>query len=283
MLEWYQAYADYEKSRSTSELCVYKVVERVLGTTRSAAARPRSTSRRRKRTTMRRSSPRALRIEHRRHLRPGEALARRSDRWDPAEGWQDGRRASSAREVEPWLIEPTFVSTTGRAAPRPPRSPLPSRAWSSAGSVRPARESEFLSTRANDPDEQRRRFEAQALELKRETTGSLRRGLHRGAGTGMGATGRVRIGVDRLVMMMTEPRACARSCCSAMKPDFSVTECYDFDAEAASQREMRMPGRTGRLVSLTRQGAEPKAAGVSRITPQPNWVQQEEDSLFERF
>ena len=47
MLEWYEAYADYDKTAHDMELLVAEVAERVLGTTESSSATAsRSTSRR---------------------------------------------------------------------------------------------------------------------------------------------------------------------------------------------------------------------------------------------
>ena len=110
MLEWYEAYADYEKTAHDLEMLVAEVAERVLGTTKVERgeveidfAPPW------RRITLREAILERAGIDIAEHP-TREALARR---WGPSPtrpragaSWSTG---CSRRTVEPGLIQPTFV------------------------------------------------------------------------------------------------------------------------------------------------------------------------------
>ena len=137
---------------------------------------------------------------------------------DPAEGWGKLVDGLLSKSVEPELIQPTFVldypvELSPFAKAHRSEEGLVERWEAFAGGVEIANSFSEL----NDPDEQRRRFEQQAAELRprRRRGPALRRGLRRGARTGDAADRRRRPrhrppgdDADR------RPAACARSCCS---------------------------------------------------------------------
>jgi lysyl-tRNA synthetase class 2 len=207
MLEWYEAYADYEKTAHDTEQMVSEVVERVLGTTKVKRgeveidfAPPW------KRTTMRQSILERSGIDIAEHP-SREALARAmGTEPDPKEGWGKMVDGLFGREVEPSLVEPTFVfdypvelSPFAKAHRSEPG--LVERWEAFVGGAEIANSFSEL----NDPDEQRRRFEEQALELERgdEEAQPFDETFIAALEQGMPPTGGVGIGIDRLVMMMT--------------------------------------------------------------------------------
>ena len=110
MLEWYEAYADYEKTAHDLELLVAEVAERVLGTTKVERgeveidfAPPW------RRITLREAILERAGIDIAEHP-TREALAQAmGTEPDPKEGWGKLVDGLLSREVEPGLIQPTFI------------------------------------------------------------------------------------------------------------------------------------------------------------------------------
>jgi lysyl-tRNA synthetase, class II len=207
MLEWYEAYADYEKTAHDTELLVAETCERVLGT-----------------TVVRRGeteidfAPPWRRISLREGIleRSGidvaehpsrEALARAmGGEPDPAEGWGKLVDGLLSRDLEPSLLQPTFVfdyptELSPFAKAHREKEGLVERWEAFAGGVEIA--NSF--TELNDPDEQRRRFEQQAEERRRgdEEAQPFDEAFVEALELGMPPTGGVGLGVDRLVMLLT--------------------------------------------------------------------------------
>jgi lysyl-tRNA synthetase class 2 len=207
MLEWYEAYADYHDAAERVEQLVSHVAEQVLGTTKIERdgveidlAPP-----------WRRVTLRDAILE-----RTGLDLARRPGREelaeamggeaDPAEGWGKLVDGVLSKLVEPELIQPTFVLDYPVEL-----SPFAKRHRSEEGMVE--RFEPFVAgveignafTELNDPDEQRRRFEQQAEELRRgdEETQPFDEGFVEALEYGMPPTAGVGLGIDRLVMLLT--------------------------------------------------------------------------------
>ena len=135
MLEWYEAYADYEKTAHDLERMVAEVAERTLGTTKVAARRRRD----RLRPALAADhpapgDPRALRHRHRRAPDPRGAGQGDGDRARPERGLgQAGRRPALARRragADPADLHPRLP---GRALALRQGPPHRGRAWSSAG------------------------------------------------------------------------------------------------------------------------------------------------------
>ena len=211
MLEWYEAYADYEKTAHDLELLVAEVVERVLGTTGVAReeaeidfAPPW------RRVTLREAIVERTGIDIAEHP-TREALAAAMDSEpDPAEGWGKLVDGLLSKEVEPHLIQPTFVfdypvELSPFAKAHRSEEGLVERWEAFAGGVEIANSFSEL----NDPDEQRRRFEQQAAELRRgdEEAQPYDEAFVEALEQGMPPTGGVGLGIDRLVMMMTGARS----------------------------------------------------------------------------
>jgi lysyl-tRNA synthetase class 2 len=125
---------------------------------------------------------------------------------DPQEGWGKLVDGLLSKEVEPTLIQPTFVVDYPVEL-----SPFAKRHRSEDGLVE--RWEAFVGgieisnafTELNDPDEQRRRFEAQAEETKRgdEETQPYDEIFVESLEQGMPPTGGAGLGLDRLVMILT--------------------------------------------------------------------------------
>ena len=207
MLEWYEAYADYEKTAHDLEMVVAEVCERVLGTTKVQRgeheidfAPPW------RRITLREAILERAGIDIAEHP-TREALAQAmGTEPDPAEGWGKLVDGLLSREVEPGLIQPTFildypVELSPFAKRHRSEDGLVERWEAFAGGVEIA--NSF--TELNDPDEQRRRFEEQAAEVARgdEEAQPYDEAFVEALEQGMPPTGGVGLGIDRLVMMMT--------------------------------------------------------------------------------
>src|SRR4051794_12347015 len=207
MLEWYEAYADYEKTAHDLEMLVAGAAERVLGTTKVKRgeveidfAPPW------RRITLREAILERAGIDIAEHP-TREALAQAmGTEPDPTEGWGKLVDGLLSKEVEPGLIQPTFVFDYPVAL-----SPFAKRHRSEEGMVE--RWEAFIGgveiansfTELNDPDEQRRRFEQQAAEVERgdEEAQPFDEAFVEALEQGMPPTGGVGLGIDRLVMMLT--------------------------------------------------------------------------------
>ena len=110
MLEWYEAYADYEKTAHDTERLVAEVCERVLGTTvvkrgevEIDFAPPW------RRITLRQGILERSGVDIAEHP-SREALAQAmGTEPDPSEGWGKLVDGLLSRDLEPSLIQPTFV------------------------------------------------------------------------------------------------------------------------------------------------------------------------------
>ena len=128
----------------------------------------------------------------------------------PKEGWGKLVDGLLSKEVEPNLIEPTFVLDYPVEM-----SPFAKRHRSEEGLVE--RWEAYVGgfeianafTELNDPDDQRHRFEQQAEELRRgdEEAQPFDESYLRALEHGMPPTGGVGLGIDRLVMLLTGARS----------------------------------------------------------------------------
>ena len=125
---------------------------------------------------------------------------------DPKEGWGKLVDGLLSRDVEPGLIQPTFifdypVELSPFAKAHRTEAGLVERWEAFVGGVEIANSFSEL----NDPDEQRRRFEQQAAEQRRgdEEAQPYDEAFVEALEQGMPPTGGVGLGIDRLVMMLT--------------------------------------------------------------------------------
>jgi lysyl-tRNA synthetase class 2 len=207
MLEWYEACADYMATAHRVETMVAEVAERVLGTTVvqrgdvSIDFAPPW-----KRVTIRDAIRERSGIDILEHP-TREALAEAmGTEPDPEEGWGKLVDGLLSKSVEPELIQPTFVldypvELSPFAKSHRSEEGLVERFEAFAGGMEIA--NGF--TELNDPDEQRRRFEQQAVELERgdEEAQPYDEDFVAALEQGMPPTGGVGIGIDRLVMLLT--------------------------------------------------------------------------------
>jgi lysyl-tRNA synthetase class 2 len=207
MLEWYEAYADYEKTARDTELLVAEVAERVLGTTKvERAGETIDLAPPWRRVTLREAIREHTGVDVAEHP-TREALAAAMDSEpDPEEGWGKLVDGLLSKAVEPTLVQPTFVMDYPVEM-----SPFAKRHRTEEGLVE--RWEAFAGgfeianafTELNDPDEQRRRFEAQAEELRRgdEEAQPFDDAFIQALEYGMPPTGGAGLGIDRLVMLLT--------------------------------------------------------------------------------
>jgi lysyl-tRNA synthetase, class II len=211
MLEWYEACSDYIDTAHKVELMVAEVAERVLGTTvvkRGDAeidfAPPW------KRVTLREAIRERTGIDIAEHPTREQLAAAMGTKPDPNEGWGKLVDGLLSREVEPHLIQPTFlldypVELSPFAKRHRSEEEMAERFEAFAGGVEIANGFSEL----NDPDEQRRRFEQQAAELERgdEEAQPYDEAFVEALEQGMPPTGGVGIGIDRLVMLLGGTRS----------------------------------------------------------------------------
>ncbi len=208
MLEWYEAYADYNDVAEELEGLVSSVAQEVLGTTKIERdgetidlAPPW------RRVTLREAIRERTGIDVLEHPTRVSSWPRRWARSRTREeGWGKLVDGLLSKEVEPTLIQPTFVVDYPVEL-----SPFAKRHRSEQGLVE--RWEAFVGgieisnafTELNDPDEQRRRFEEQATEQARgdEETQPYDEVFVESLEQGMPPTGGVGLGIDRLVMILT--------------------------------------------------------------------------------
>ncbi len=211
MLEWYEAYADYEKTAHDLELLVAEVAERVLGTTvveRDGVEIDLAPPWRR--VTLREAIRERTGVDVAEHPTREALAAAMGAEPDPAEGWGKLVDGLLSRSVEPELVQPTFVvdypvELSPFAKAHRSEKGLVERWEAFVGGIEIA--NSF--TELNDPDEQRRRFEQQAAELARgdEEAQPYDESFVEALEHGMPPTGGVGLGIDRLAMMLTGARS----------------------------------------------------------------------------
>ncbi len=207
MLEWYEAYADYNDTATELEGLVSAVAQAVLGTTKiEREGETIDLSPPWRRVTLREAIKERTGIDVLEHPSREELAAAMGSEPDPEEGWGKLVDGLLSKQVEPTLIQPTFVVDYPVEL-----SPFAKRHRSDEGLVE--RWEAFVGgieisnsfTELNDPDEQRRRFEAQAEETARgdEETQPYDETFVESLEQGMPPTGGAGLGIDRLVMILT--------------------------------------------------------------------------------
>jgi lysyl-tRNA synthetase class 2 len=207
MLEWYEAYADYNVVAEELEGLVSSVAQEVLGTTKIERegeiidlAPPW------RRVTLREAIRERAGIDVMEHPSREQLAEAMGAEADAEEGWGKLVDGLLSKEVEPTLIQPTFVVDYPIEL-----SPFAKRHRSEDGLVE--RWEAFVGgieisnafTELNDPDEQRRRFEEQAKEQARgdEETQPYDELFVESLEQAMPPTGGAGLGIDRLVMILT--------------------------------------------------------------------------------
>jgi lysyl-tRNA synthetase, class II len=207
MLEWYEAYADYEKTARDLELMVSEVAERVLGTTEiERDGQTIQLAPPWRRVTLREAIRERSGIDIAEHP-TREALAAAMDSEpDPGEGWGKLVDGLLSKLVEPELVQPTFlldypVELSPFAKAHRSEEGVVERWEAFVGGIEISNSFSEL----NDPDEQRRRFEQQAEEIRRgdEDAQPFDEGFVEALEHGMPPTGGVGLGIDRLVMILS--------------------------------------------------------------------------------
>src|SRR5262245_49347501 len=207
MLEWYEAYADYNDVATELEGLVSSVAQEVLGTTKVERdgetidlAPPW------RRVTLRDAIKERTGIDVLEHPSREQLAEAMGSEPDPEEGWGKLVDGLLSKKVEPALIHPEVVDDCpGHLAPFAKRhrseSGLVERWEAFVGGI----EISNAFTELNDPDEQRRRFEEQAAEQARgdEETQPYDELFVESLEQGMPPTGGVGLGIDRLVMILT--------------------------------------------------------------------------------
>src|SRR5215203_826695 len=207
MLEWYEAYADYNDTAEELEGLVSSVAEEVLGTTKiEREGETIDLAPPWRRVTLRDAINERTGIDVMDHPTREQLAEAMGTEPDVEEGWGKLVDGLLSKEVEPTLIQPTFIVDYPVQL-----SPFAKRHRSEEGLVE--RWEAFVGgieisnafTELNDPDEQRRRFTEQAEEQARgdEETQPYDETFVESLEQGMPPTGGVGLGIDRLVMILT--------------------------------------------------------------------------------
>ncbi|MGK2956181.1 MAG: lysine--tRNA ligase [Solirubrobacterales bacterium] len=207
MLEWYEAYADYEKTAADLESLVSEVATTVLGKPEiEREGRTIDLSPSWHRITMRDAIFDRSGIDIEKEITREGLAAAMGVELDEKVGWGKLVDTLFSKQVEPELIEPTFildypVELSPFAKAHREKEGVVERWEAFIGGVEIA--NSF--TELNDPDEQRRRFEQQAAEMDRgdDETQPYDETFIEALEQGMPPTGGVGLGIDRLVMMLT--------------------------------------------------------------------------------
>jgi lysyl-tRNA synthetase, class II len=211
MLEWYEAYADYNDTAKRLEELVAAVADSVLGTTvverdgeKIDLAPPW------KRLTLREAVMAETGIDLAEHPTREQLADAMDSEPSDKEGWGKLVDGLLSKQVEPKLIEPTFildypVELSPFAKAHRSEQGLVERWEAFVGGIEIA--NSF--TELNDPDEQRRRFEQQAEEQRRgdEEAQPFDEAFLEALEQGMPPTAGVGLGIDRLVMLLTGARS----------------------------------------------------------------------------
>ncbi len=207
MLEWYEAYADYEDTARELEQLVADVAQQVLGTTKvEREGETIDLAPPWKRVTLRDAIKQQAGIDVMEHPSREQLAEAMDSQASPEEGWGKLVDGLLSKRVEPNLIQPTFIVDYPVEL-----SPFAKRHRSTEGLVE--RWEAFVGgieisnsfTELNDPDEQRRRFEQQREEIERgdEEAQPYDEAFVEALEHGMPPTGGVGLGIDRLVMILT--------------------------------------------------------------------------------
>ncbi len=208
MVEFYEAYADYEDIAHRLEHLVCEVAKRVLGTTKVMRGdREIDLAPPWKRITIREAILEKTGIDIAEHTTREALAAAMGTEPDPAEGWGKLVDGLLSKRVEPDLVEPTFimdypVELSPFAKSHRTEEGLVERWEAFMGGMEIAN----AFTELNDPDEQRRRFDQQAEELRRgdEEAAPFDEAFVEALEQGMPPTGGCGLGIDRLVMILGE-------------------------------------------------------------------------------
>ncbi|MCB0870523.1 MAG: lysine--tRNA ligase [Solirubrobacterales bacterium] len=206
MLEWYEAYADYSDTAAELEELVSGVAEKVLGKAEiERDGRIISLAAPWHRITLRDAILEQAGIDID-ELHDRDALSAAIGNEDETAGWGKLVDTIFSKKVEPNLIEPTFIldypEELSPFAKQHRDKPGKVERWEAfIGGVEIANSFSEL----NDPDEQRRRFEQQAAEIDRgdDEAQPFDESFIEALEQGMPPTGGVGLGIDRLVMMLT--------------------------------------------------------------------------------
>jgi lysyl-tRNA synthetase, class II len=207
MLEWYEAYADYNDVAEELEALVADVAKEVLGTTKiDREGETIDLAPPWRRVPLRDAIRETTGIDVLEHPTREQLAEAMGTDPDPQEGWGKLVDGLLSKEVEPTLIQPTFiVDYPVELSPFAKRHRSDERLverWEAfVGGI----EISNAFTELNDPDEQRRRFEEQAAEQARgdEETQPYDELFVESLEQGMPPTGGVGLGIDRLVMILT--------------------------------------------------------------------------------
>jgi lysyl-tRNA synthetase class 2 len=207
MLEWYEAFADYNDGAARHERLVADVAEDVLGTTKVERdgveidlAPPW------RRVTLRDAVRERTGIDVLEHPTRDALAAAMGSEAGPDESWGKLVDGLLSKEVEPTLIQPTYiVDYPVEMSPFAKRHRGDERLTERWEAYVGGFEIANAFTELNDPDEQRRRFEAQAEDLRRGDTEAqpYDEDFVEALEYGMPPTSGVGLGIDRLVMLLT--------------------------------------------------------------------------------
>ena len=207
MLEWYEAYADYDKTAADLEKLVHGVAVEVLGTgSIERDGRTIDLTPPWRRVTLRDAILEHADIDIEIEDTREKLAAAMGVELDETVGWGKLVDTVFSKRVEPTLVEPTFimdypVELSPFAKGHRSKPGVVERWEAFLGGVEIANSFSEL----NDPDEQRRRFEQQAEELARgdDEAQPYDESFIEALEQGMPPTGGVGLGIDRLVMMLT--------------------------------------------------------------------------------
>jgi len=207
MLEWYEAYADYDDAAERLERMVSEVAVTVLGTTEverdgeTIDLKPPW-----RRITLRDAVFEQTGVDLDQRPSEGELAAALGIESSADQGWGKLVDQLFSKRVEPTLLQPTFirdypVELSPFAKSHREKEGTVERWEAFVGGVEIAN----AFTELNDPDEQRRRFDQQAEELRRgdEEAQPHDEDFLRALEQGMPPTAGVGLGIDRLVMILT--------------------------------------------------------------------------------